>query len=64
VRAEYLRLAAPQHSYWVYLGRGGEVRWLDRSTVPAEALATEPDAGIGLRALARVLGWLPIESQL
>ena len=64
VRAEYLRLAAPDRSYWVYLGRDGEVRWLDRTSTPPEVLASEPDAGIGRRALARVLGWLPIESQL
>lgn len=64
VRAEYLRLASPELSYWVYLGHDGEVRWLDRAKVPPEVLDSEPDAGIGLRALARILGWLPIESQL
>lgn len=64
VRDEYLRLSAPEYSYWVYLGEGGQVRWLDRATQPPVVLDTEPDAGLIRRALARALGWLPIESQL
>src|SRR5690606_30635773 len=64
VRAEYLRLADPEHSYWVYLSGDGEVRWLDASQAPPEALDTEPDASLGRRALAALIGWLPIESQL
>ena len=64
VRAEYLRLASPAHSYWVFLGGDGQVRWLDRAVSPPRVLAAEPDASLARRALARVLGWLPIESQL
>jgi putative cardiolipin synthase len=64
VRAEFLRLAAPESSYWVFLDDRGEVRWLDRTTAPPQGLETDPDAGIGRRAWARALGWLPIESQL
>jgi putative cardiolipin synthase len=64
VRAEYLRLASPAHSYWVFRDRDGAARWLDRAASPPRVLATEPDASLPRRALARVLGWLPIESQL
>ena len=64
VRAEYLRLASPAHSYWVFLDGDGRVRWLDRAATPPRVLASEPDASLARRALARVLGWLPIESQL
>ena len=64
VRDEYLRLSAPESSYWVFLGGNGEVRWLDRAVQPPRVLETEPDAGLFRRALARVLAWLPIESQL
>jgi putative cardiolipin synthase len=63
VRAEYLRLASPGSSYWVFLGADGEVRWLDRARVPPQVLDSEPDAGLGRRVLARVLRWLPIASQ-
>ena len=64
VRDEYLRLSAPESSYWVFLGGNGDVRWLDRAVQPPRVLETEPDAGLFRRALARVLAWLPIESQL
>ncbi|MDQ2701640.1 MAG: phospholipase D family protein [Pseudomonadota bacterium] len=64
VRNEYLRLSAPGSSYWVFRDQRGDVRWLDRAAQPPQVLDTEPDAGIFRRGLARVLGWLPIESQL
>ncbi|MDG6347347.1 phospholipase D family protein [Luteimonas sp. 8-5] len=64
VRAEYLRLSAPEYSYWVFLGREGEVRWLDRAGQRPVVLDSEPDAGVFRRAVAHALGWLPIESQL
>src|SRR5690606_40889163 len=55
VRTEYLRLSAPEYSYWVFLDGNGEVRWLDRSVQPPVALDNEPDAGVFRRALARAL---------
>ena len=64
VRREYLALASPERSYWVFLDGNGELRWLDRAQEPPRIIDTEPDASVGRRALARVLGWLPIESQL
>lgn len=63
VRAEYRRLSAPEASYQVFTGADGVLRWLDREP-PPRVLDTEPDASPGRRALARALGWLPIESQL
>jgi len=64
LRREYLRLADPALSYWVYRGPEGAVRWLDRATQPPTALTREPDASLLQRATACVAGWLPIESQL
>jgi putative cardiolipin synthase len=48
----------------VYLDDKGRVRWLDRVAEPPTALDTEPEAGLWQRLLARVVGWLPVESQL
>ena len=62
VRNEYLRLAGPALSYWVYLDRAGNVRWLDRAATPPVVLDREPDTGALRRGIVRVLGWLPIES--
>ncbi len=64
LRAEYLRLASPALSYRVVRNREGELRWLDRTTAPPAVLEKEPDTGAFQRAVVRVLGWLPIESQL
>jgi putative cardiolipin synthase len=64
LRNEYLRLARPELSYWVYRDDGGRLRWLDRSVTPPLALAQEPDTTWTRRLIVRVLGWLPIESQL
>ncbi|HET7655892.1 MAG TPA: phospholipase D-like domain-containing protein, partial [Luteimonas sp.] len=64
VREEYERLAAPGQSYAVFLDEDGRVRWRDGSEQPPRVLDTEPDASLGRRAFARVLRWLPIESQL
>lgn len=64
VRDEYLRLASPEQSYWVFLDRQGRVRWLDHAQAPPRVLDTEPESGPGRRALARILQALPIESQL
>jgi len=64
LRDEYLRLAGPALSYWVYRKPDGELRWLDRATQPASLMRHEPDTTRWQRATAHVVGWLPIESQL
>ncbi|HEY0661633.1 MAG TPA: phospholipase D family protein [Lysobacter sp.] len=64
LRAEYLRLAGPELSYWVYQRPDGGLRWLDRATAPPMPIEHEPDTTGMQRATARVIGWLPIESQL
>lgn len=64
LRNEYLRLASPELSYWVFLDSDDEVRWLDRAQRPPLLLRKEPDTGTIKRAVTRVIGWLPIESQL
>jgi putative cardiolipin synthase len=64
VRNEYLRLADPAISYWVYRNPEGELRWLDRTRTPPAVLRQEPDTTVWQRGMVRMLGWLPIESQL
>ncbi len=64
LRQEYLRLASPALSYQVERGATGALQWLDRSTQPPRLLDHEPDTGWWLRAVTRVMSWLPIESQL
>ncbi len=60
---EYLRLSSPQQSWWLGLDPGGEVRWLERDESP-HWVTTEPDSSLRMRASARVISWLPLESQL
>ncbi len=50
-------------SYRVRL-RDGSLRWEDASTRPSVELDEEPDTGFWQRAVVKLLGWLPIESQL
>ncbi|MCL1633350.1 phospholipase D family protein [Luteimonas sp. SX5] len=64
LRNEYLRLASPELSYWVFLNGEGDLRWLDRAHKPPMLLDREPDTSAAKRALTRAIGWLPIESQL
>lgn len=64
LRAEYLRLADPKQSYWVTLDAQDRVRWLDRAAQPPVLLDHEPDTSLWLRASARAISWLPLESQL
>ncbi len=64
LREEYVRLSGPKMSYWVYRNNGGELRWLDRTHQPPLLRDREPDSTWTQRATARVLAWLPIESQL
>ncbi|NIJ68568.1 phospholipase D family protein [Xanthomonas sp. 60] len=60
---EYLHLASPGQSWWLALDPRGDLRWLDRQA-PARWLETEPDSSPRQRVLARVISWLPLESQL
>ncbi|WP_343225891.1 phospholipase D family protein [Noviluteimonas lactosilytica] len=64
LRDEYLRLSGPDFSYRVYQDKQGELRWIDGTQRAPVELDSEPDAGFWRRALVRVSGWLPIESQL
>lgn len=54
---------APDKSYRVQL-QGGELRWHDASTSPPRVWHREPEASVWRRGMARMIGWLPIESQL
>ena len=64
LQAEYDHLAAADMSYSVHLNADGDLRWLDRLSDPPRVLDSEPDSRRGQRVMARILGWLPIESQL
>ncbi len=64
VRQEYERLIAPAQSHRVSLAPDGTLRWHDGLADPPRELDTEPQASPWLRAATRVLGWLPLESQL
>jgi putative cardiolipin synthase len=64
VREEYLRLANPELSYWMYVGKDGAPRWLDRATKPPTLHEKEPDTTTMQRFSAHATGWLPLESQL
>lgn len=64
LRDEYLRLSGSDLSYRVYRDKQGQLRWLDGAHPTPLVLDREPDAGFWRRALVRVSGWLPIESQL
>ena len=61
--AEYLRLSSPEQSWWLALDAKDRVRWLEREP-PPRWMTTEPDSSLRLRASARVISWLPLESQL
>ena len=64
LREEYLRLSGGGKSYWVYLDEEARLRWLDRAAEPPVVLEHEPESGLWPRVVARVVGWLPVESQL
>jgi putative cardiolipin synthase len=64
LRNEFLHLARAGLSYEVQLDDQGRLRWLDGSVVPPLWLANEPDTTWSRRMMVRVIGWLPIESQL
>lgn len=64
LRDEYERLASPATSHRVQLDTGGQIAWLDPAAKPPAHVNREPDAGLGLRVMVKLLRWLPIESQL
>ena len=64
LREEYLRLSGDGKSYWVYLDEDDELRWLDRAEEPPVVLDHEPESSLASRVMARLVGWLPVESQL
>jgi putative cardiolipin synthase len=64
LRAEYLHLSGPALSDWVFLDGRDKVRWLDRTAAPPQVLQVEPGSTAWQRLQARVLRWLPLESQL
>lgn len=59
LRAEHDRLVSPSFSWRVSL-TDGALQWTDGTTT----LKREPHASLWVRALARMLRWLPIESKL
>ncbi len=64
VRDEYLRLAGPDLSYWMRVNGDGDAQWLDHAAKPPRLLGTAPDTDRQQRAMATVMSWLPLESQL
>lgn len=61
---EFARLTDPARSWTVSLEHGRRLAWTDRVEGQERVLHREPDASLGRRVMARVLGWLPIEPQL
>ena len=55
--------AAARTSYRLVL-EAGELRWHDDALQPPRTWTNEPESGWWSRSVARVAGWLPIESQL
>ena len=59
----YATKTAPGNSYRLAL-ENGSLRWHDGSVQPPRAWKHEPESSLWRRAQARVMRWLPIESQL
>ena len=59
----YAAKTSPQTSYRLQLV-DGQLRWHDPDGMPPQIWDREPRASVWRRAVARVIGWLPIESQL
>ena len=64
LRQEHDRLIDPTCSWRVTLDPGGGLRWTATVGGTPVTVRREPDASLALRALTRVLRWLPIESKL
>ena len=63
LEALYRSKASPQASYRLGLS-DGTLRWYDDAARPPSTWDREPEAGLWSRTMARVIGWLPVESQL
>ena len=59
----YVSKTAATNSYRVVLEQGA-LRWQDGSVEPPKVWTHEPETSWWRRATARVIGWLPVESQL
>ena len=59
----YAAKTSAQTSYRLELA-DGQLRWHDPEGTPPQVWEREPRASVWRRAVARVVGWLPIESQL
>lgn len=55
---------APEHSFAVSLTPGGALQWHARDGGRAVTYDRDPEASFWRRLTARVVGWLPLESQL
>ena len=60
---EFARLVDPARSWQVSL-ENGRLAWSNHVDGRRVTLHREPDAGLGRRVIAQLLGWLPIEPQL
>lgn len=63
LEALYRAKTSPQASYRLDLA-GGALRWHDDAARPPLTWEREPEASAWSRAMARMIGWLPVESQL
>ena len=63
LEALYRTKTSPRIAYRLDLA-GGRLRWHDDAAQPPRTWDREPEAGFWSRALARAIGWLPVESQL
>ncbi|UNK50468.1 phospholipase D family protein [Lysobacter sp. S4-A87] len=63
LQENYRLKTGARSSYKLWLD-DGELRWRDGSAEPPREWTHEPAVGVGRRAIARVIGWLPVESQL
>ena len=59
-----LHQKGPAHTYEVYLDAKGRLRWKRLEAGEWVVYDKEPNTGFWKRLTARVMGWLPIESQL
>ena len=63
LEALYRRKTDPRTSYRLELVDGA-LRWQDDAAQPPRTWDREPEASLWRRGAARVIGWLPVESQL
>lgn len=54
----------PAMSYRVFLGEDGGLRWAERDDGELVIHEREPESRLSRRAVAAIIAWLPIESQL